>query len=1097
MIIEPPKIDKRTFSRLAETLRSMVPHYTPEWKAEEKDAGTALTKIHAFITEMVITRLNQVPRKSLIAFLDMLGIKLLPAQPSRVPLVFKLAQGTTADILVPPRTQASAAKTEEHDEVPFETEENLLAVTSKLKEVISVDPAADAIYVHTANVVATDGSVRDQQDAFILFAGTNQQEHSLYLGHKDLLNIKGPGEIRLSVSVPLAAGNASLDLLWEYWGEDKEKKTDRWISLEVRSDGTDGLRRNGEIVLYKGLDGEIKEAKLKDIFSATGRVAIKDATVADTKNRWVRVSLKTKLTGGLCAKLPVVDTLFLKTVPTEPVPIEAGFFNDVALDYTKTSFAAKITDCGGPVIMAAPMAVAAGSVTFNVDSVEGFLVNDEVRILRGGKEMTEATILSLSAEFKQMTVSFPGSYICAADDIVQSKEEVANVLAFGSQPKLYDAFYIASKEAFSKKGAKISLSFDLGIDDRLSGLVPTADPTLAWEYWDGKGWQALTILKDETDRLLTAGEGEVVQFLCPQGIEETEVFGQKNYWIRARIVGGDYGREQYTLDPTTNVISVSRRFKLPVIRDLTVQYVFNEGIELETCLSHNNLDFEDRTAEAKTAGLPISPFIPLPDAEKALYLGFDKQLLGGPVRIFFAAGELSYEEENKPEIEWRCSNGGGWSVLDHLDETEGFVIQGILDFIGPTGFAAQSIFDANLYWLRGGLVKGLYETLPSLSGIFPNATWVTQAETIKDEILGSSDGQPGQTFTFFKFPVMEGEEVRMKEVLSEEERQMLLSTYGETVISETTDETGEVTETWVLWSEVADFFESSEKSRHYTIDRATGQIAFGDGVNGMIPPVGDDSIKAFSYRTGGGRKGNVKTREIKSLKSAVSGIDKVMNPIAADGGADTATIDEMLEIGPAMISNRNRAVTAEDYEWLAREASRKVVRARCLPNRNREGQPVTGWVTVVIVPESTEEKPYPSLLLKQQVEEYLEAHSLGTIASPGHLHVDGPTYVAMNVSVDLFVTTIDVASVAVREAKQQLAAFFHPLTGGPEEEGWEFGRGVAVSDVYALLEGIEGVDHVENLGFLGVEGEDFISIPPNALVANGEHTVNARLTGGG
>jgi predicted phage baseplate assembly protein len=306
-----------------------------------------------------------------------------------------------------------------------------------------------------------------------------------------------------------------------------------------------------------------------------------------------------------------------------------------------------------------------------------------------------------------------------------------------------------------------------------------------------------------------------------------------------------------------------------------------------------------------------------------------------------------------------------------------------------------------------------------------------------------------------------------------------------------------VTETWVLWTEVADFFESSAKSRHYTIDRATGQIAFGDGISGMIPPVGKDGIKAFSYRTGGGRKGNVKAREVKSLKSAVSGIDRVMNPIAADGGADTATVDEMLEIGPAMISHRNRAVTAEDYEWLAREASRKVVRARCLPNRSREGQPEAGWVTVVVVPDSTEEKPYPSLLLKQQVEEYLGEHSLGTISSPGHLYVDGPTYVAINVSVDLYVQTIDAASVAMREAKQLLAAFFHPLTGGPEGEGWEFGRGVAVSDVYALLERIEGVDHVENLSFPGSEEQDFITIPPNALVANGEHTINARLTGGG
>jgi predicted phage baseplate assembly protein len=265
----------------------------------------------------------------------------------------------------------------------------------------------------------------------------------------------------------------------------------------------------------------------------------------------------------------------------------------------------------------------------------------------------------------------------------------------------------------------------------------------------------------------------------------------------------------------------------------------------------------------------------------------------------------------------------------------------------------------------------------------------------------------------------------------------------------------------------------------------------------MIPPAGEDNIKAFSYQTGGGKQGNVKALEVKSLKSAVSGIDKVMNPIAADGGADTATIDEMIEIGPAAISHRYRAVTAEDFEWLARMASRKVVRARCLSNRNNEGKSETGWVTVIIVPESAEEKPYPSLLLKKEVEEYLSAHSLSAIASPGHIHVDGPTYNTMSVSVDIFVTSLDIASEAAREAKQRLAAFFHPLTGGPEGEGWEFGRGVAVSDVYALLEGIEGVDHIEHLIFSGFSESDFVSITPNALVANGEHAINARLNGGG
>jgi len=1098
MIIEPPKIDKRTFSRLAGTLLSMVPHYTPEWSADEGDAGTALAKIHAFITELVITRLNQVPRKSLIAFLDMLGIKLLPAQPSLAPITFKITQGTEHDILVPPRTQASAAKTEEHEEVPFETEKNLLAVVSTLKEIISVDPGTDAIYVHTSNVLASDGSIKEQQDAFSLFIGVDQQEHSLYLGQKDLLNIKGKGEITLKIIVPPALGVSPSDVLWEYWGEDKEKKVDRWITLDVKDDASDSLRQSGEIVLYKGLEGEIKEAKLKDIFASTGRVAIKDSVIAGMKNRWIRGRLTSRLTGTQCSRLLLLDTTFLKTAPAEPVPVEAGFFNDVPLDFTRTSIEAKVTDCSGPIFLAAK-AMTAGSAAFYVDALEGFMVGDEVRIFRGEREMTEATILSIDVNAKQMSLSFTDSFTCTEGDTIRTKEKIAEVFAFGTQPKLYDAFYIGSKEAFSKKGAKISLAFSLWIDDESAGLTPPPDPKLAWEYWDGKGWQALTIIRDDSDRFLNAsadiGDSKTIQFMCPAGIQETEVFGQKNFWIRTRIIGGDYGREQYSLG-SDNEIDVSRKFKLPVIRDLAVQYAFDESIELEACLSYNNLDFEDITVQAKTANLTFSPYLPLPDSEKALYLGFDKQLTGGPICLFFDAVELHYEEESKPEIEWRFSNGQGWSLLDYLDETEAFVVQGLIELIGPSGFAAATIFDASLYWLRGGLTKGDYQALPVLRGIFPNTTWAVQAETIRNEIIGSSDGQPGQTFSFFKFPVLEGEEVRVQEVLSEEERQVLIATYGQEAVVETPDATGAETETWVLWHEVTDFFASSEKSRHYMIDRATGQISFGDGLHGMVPPAAEDNIKAFSYRTGGGRQGNVKALEVKSLKSAVSGIDKVMNPVAADGGADTATIDEMIEIGPAIVSHGYRAVTAEDFAWLARLASRKVAKARCLPNRNNNGKPEVGWVTVIIIPDSPDDKPYPSLTLKKQVREYLEGHSLVAISSPGHLHVDGPMYVEMNVVVDLFVASLDVASEAAREAKQRLDSFFHPLIGGPEAEGWEFGRGVAVSDIYALLEEIDEVDHIENLLLEGAADEDFVPVPPDALVANGTHTINIRLKGG-
>ncbi len=1195
----PPKIDTREFSELLKMLKGLVPHYTPEWTGSDKrDSGGALLKIFSHMTDTVVNRLNQVPHKNFVAFLDMLGIKLLPAQPARVPLTFKLAKGTEKDILIPARTQAATDKTEEHEELPFETEKNLLATISNIKEVISVDPKKDAIYLPppgflngeskskdqvtykmasspsagtkdfqlghvtgleegdflkirkgngtenittscnsfcnignkpsdgtsseyviisgiSGNIVSIAqglslpypaGTTVEKVTRFKLFEGKNFQEHSLYLGHTDLFNMESTGKVTIEVALAsgVEVGSSGLDLVWEYWGEDKENEKDDWLEFQVQNDGTNGFKQSGKVTILKTKEGKIKEEKLSEIFKNTSKVEIKDETIKEIKTRWLRCRLKDALTTNSSIKLPTIDTIFIKPMPGKPIPPDAGFFNDVPLDWTLIPAETTVVKCKNTsTLKRLPDATYYESVC--VASVEGFGVGDLVALISIAEDgiEEEAIIKAIYPEYKIITFEENLSHNFQPDDKLIKQLTVS---PFGKQPRLYDAFYIGSQEAFSKKDAKITLALSL-IHLDTSDLTP--DPKLSWEYWNGTGWQALTIVNDTTDRFLQSGDKEVIEFYCPEDIEETEVSGQKNYWIRVRIVGGDYGREEYTLEESINratdkrevTTKAERKYKLPVIRNLTISYSFEKKEELQYCLTYNNLAHRDKTSESRTQGLSFQPFVPLDDTRLNLYLGFDSPLKSGPIRIFFDAKELPFNADKKPKLEWTYSSVDKniWGELNYLDATEGLIKADILELIGPSDFSAHSRLGDYLYWVKGSLVEGEYEDSPLLDGIYPNTTWAFQAETIKNEILGSSDGEPDQTFSFLKFPVIKGQEIRVREILSEEEKQALIELPGEDAIHEVKDETGKVTEIWVLWKEAPDFFDSTEHSRHYTLDRATGEIQFGDGINGMIPPVGDDNIKAFLYQAGGGAEGNVKAGEIKTLKSAVAGVDKASNTVAADGGADTATLDEMLEIGPAMISHRNRAVTAEDFEWLAKEASRKVVKVRCLPNINNGMKTEVGWVTVIIVPDLLEDKPFPSLELRRKVRRYLEAHSANTLTSADHIYLDGPSYIEIGVSVDIFVSSIDVAYEVEREVRAKLNAFFHPLTGGPERKGWDFGRNVSASDIYALLEDIEGVDHVENLRLTsdGTINEDVVEIKDDFLVANGTHEINLQLANGG
>lgn len=124
-----PTIDKRDTEEIAEEIRTLAPYYVPELDlSDDTGAGIALLKIFSRMQKLVIDRLNRVPPKNFVAFLDMIGMGLLPAQPARAPVTFYLAEGTTENVPIPEKTQIAAG------EVVFETDANMVATPSKLKK---------------------------------------------------------------------------------------------------------------------------------------------------------------------------------------------------------------------------------------------------------------------------------------------------------------------------------------------------------------------------------------------------------------------------------------------------------------------------------------------------------------------------------------------------------------------------------------------------------------------------------------------------------------------------------------------------------------------------------------------------------------------------------------------------------------------------------------------------------------------------------------------------------------------------------------------------------------------------------------------------
>ena len=104
---------------------------------------------------------------------------------------------------------------------------------------------------------------------------------------------------------------------------------------------------------------------------------------------------------------------------------------------------------------------------------------------------------------------------------------------------------------------------------------------------------------------------------------------------------------------------------------------------------------------------------------------------------------------------------------------------------------------------------------------------------------------------------------------------------------------------------------------------------------------------------------------------------------------------------------------------------------------------------------------------------------------------------------ELVATAGTTVSALEERAEEVIGAYLHPLTGGDDGTGWPFGVLPCRSDLYALLEGVEGVDHVASLDltFAGSEGTVTVEaddrrprVARDALVHSGTHRTTA--TGG-
>lgn len=239
MSLPAPDLDDRRFQDLVDEAKRLIPRYCPEWTNHNlSDPGVALIELFAWMSEMVLFRLNQVPDRFYTKFLELVGIELFPPAVARADLTFWLSSITDVPVVVPVGTEvATAPQGDGLETLIFTTEEQLVieqpelvaALTAGVDEEHFTD-VWDALRYERETVLCFGSQPMTPGDAFYLgFAGP-------LAGNVLRLDVGASIEgIGVDPSRP--------PLVWEVWAGDA------WIPGSVYEDTTGGLNRDGIVAL--------------------------------------------------------------------------------------------------------------------------------------------------------------------------------------------------------------------------------------------------------------------------------------------------------------------------------------------------------------------------------------------------------------------------------------------------------------------------------------------------------------------------------------------------------------------------------------------------------------------------------------------------------------------------------------------------------------------------------------------------------------------------------------------------------------------------------------------------------------------------------
>lgn len=180
MSLPTPRLDDRSFEDLVEEARARIPLYAPEWTDHNlSDPGITLIELFAYMMDIVLYRLNRVPDKHFVKFMELVGMRLAEATPARAEVTFWLSTPQPIPITIPADVEVSTTRTESDQAIVFTTDGAMEIKVPELSYLLTSFDTEDGRVFESHDVIATKAGLH----RFPIFASTPPKtDDALYIG---------------------------------------------------------------------------------------------------------------------------------------------------------------------------------------------------------------------------------------------------------------------------------------------------------------------------------------------------------------------------------------------------------------------------------------------------------------------------------------------------------------------------------------------------------------------------------------------------------------------------------------------------------------------------------------------------------------------------------------------------------------------------------------------------------------------------------------------------------------------------------------------------------------------------------------------------